>query len=895
MTAQAKTPKPTQKHLDVKKPRAKKPRVVKTAPPLPEVAPETSRIRGLRQWLYRHISLFTLLFGSTAVTIWTVLRTISNGVNFDVVGQVGVAQQWSDGLRGGVQLGSTNYVLKMPIYWLVNHISVLTPHARLFALALGFNLITFWLLFMLMHRLRKLFLVEDKLWLSLALIWLTTIAGNVFWMDYANSRNLEVVGGLYVLYLAMKLSRQWRRRTLVLLFVVAAIVFFADPLQWYVCGASIILYALGRLIRAHEKPDVRYSVSLIGVILAAVVGAKGLQMLLKHLLRVSFLPAPTTPNVLSNLGAVMHAVATSTLEIFDADFVHGTLGVNTGRQILDGVVAVGVLTLLIGLLMRMRLTRSYGIWLLVTGIGVNYLVYMAGGEALIPDTHRYLIMVPLLLIMMIAASGDRLQTARSRRRLGLGWAVLSVIAVVMLAGAVVINWPTRFSKDAHIRAMISFMDSQHFDYALAPRETGITTTYFSRDRLHVLPMGCATDHLMPTNLFYDSAAFEGVEHYPGEVPILLQSNAISFGNTVCTRTAIIEEFGIPQREVPIPGYGTALVYRHISLKPRHSPIDRRQVVALQSKPAAATLPTLGDCKTGAINVVIAHPDDDLLFMNPSLAKQMAVHCVRTVYVTAADDGRDSNYWMGRQRGIEAAYAEMANADNIWTDTTALIDKHTVLVGTLASRPSVSLVFLRLPDGNVHGEGFPSTGNVSLEKLSKGPASEELRTIDGQESYSYKELTQVITAVLLQDKPALIYTHTSGTALSQGDHSDHQAVGILTLRARILAQSTAQVDTFVGYPMNYLVRNLDEAESAQKRQIFNTYASHDGVICKDGESCSIELTYGRYLERMYVIVQRQAKVSRSQQSSDSYRKPGPKTSAAPSPLAEAHDVLQLFRL
>lgn len=55
------------------------------------------------------------------------------------------------------------------------------------------------------------------------------------------------------------------------------------------------------------------------------------------------------------------------------------------------------------------------------------------------------------------------------------------------------------------------------------------------------------------------------------------------------------------------------------------------------------------CPQGAVFNVVAHQDDDLLFLSPDLLHDVqANRCVRTVFVTAGDAGRDATYWGGRE-------------------------------------------------------------------------------------------------------------------------------------------------------------------------------------------------------------------------------------------------------
>src|SRR5579864_7383054 len=107
--------------------------------------------------------------------------------------------------------------------------------------------------------------------------------------------------------------------------------------------------------------------------------------------------------------------------------------------------------------------------------------------------------------------------------------------------------------------------------------------------------------------------------------------------------------------------------------------------------------------------MVAHADDDLLFLSPHLLHDIqAGRTVRTVFLTAGDSGADADYWRGREAGIKAAYAQMSGVADAWTQSDAGIAEHPIPIFTLTAYPSVSLAFMRLPDGNNDGSGHPST-------------------------------------------------------------------------------------------------------------------------------------------------------------------------------------------
>lgn len=67
--------------------------------------------------------------------------------------------------------------------------------------------------------------------------------------------------------------------------------------------------------------------------------------------------------------------------------------------------------------------------------------------------------------------------------------------------------------------------------------------------------------------------------------------------------------------------------------------------------------------TGSAMYVAAHQDDDLLFCSPDLVHDIdSERGVVTIFVTAGDAGLGRDYWRGREKGIEAAYAQMADVN-----------------------------------------------------------------------------------------------------------------------------------------------------------------------------------------------------------------------------------------
>jgi len=249
--------------------------------------------------------------------------------------------------------------------------------------------------------------------------------------------------------------------------------------------------------------------------------------------------------------------------------------------------------------------------------------------------------------------------------------------------------------------------------------------------------------------------------------------------------------------------------------------------------------------------IVAHADDDLLFLSPDLLHAIeASRNVRTVFLTAGDSGADANYWGHREAGVRAAYAQMSGVANAWTHTDAGIAGHPIPVFTLSEYPSVSLAFMRLPDGNVNGSGFPSTNYETLEKLWTGKIA-TIDAIDGSSSYSKATLTSTLTSLMSSFQPDQINTQDYLGTYGDGDHSDHHSVAYLVQAA---AQQYTIPHDFTGYEAysTFLFpANVTGADLTAKQNAFYVYGQDDILLCNNLSSCA-NTDYALWLQRQYTV-------------------------------------------
>jgi LmbE family N-acetylglucosaminyl deacetylase len=265
-------------------------------------------------------------------------------------------------------------------------------------------------------------------------------------------------------------------------------------------------------------------------------------------------------------------------------------------------------------------------------------------------------------------------------------------------------------------------------------------------------------------------------------------------------------------------------------------------VATGSSPGATA-----SCPVGASMQIVAHPDDDLLFQSPDLLHDVqAGKCVRTVFVTAGTRD-DTDLMLMREAGMKAAYANMAGVADSWTTADAGISGHPMPLSTLSGKPTVSLVFMRLP------EGFWGAGGTlrdeTLKNLWQGSIS-QIHAEDGTSAYTSMSLTTTLTALMTAFQPDTIRTQDYVGTFGDGDHDDHHAASYYARNAH-KAYTTSH--TFIGY-QDYETedepQNVSGADLTAKTNAFYTYLQFDEAPCGSPPNCGNN-EFSLWLKRQYV--------------------------------------------
>ena len=255
-------------------------------------------------------------------------------------------------------------------------------------------------------------------------------------------------------------------------------------------------------------------------------------------------------------------------------------------------------------------------------------------------------------------------------------------------------------------------------------------------------------------------------------------------------------------------------------------------------------------------VIVAHEDDDLLFMQPDLYERVTQHVPTTVvYITAGDAHLGVANADSRIEGVKAAYAVTSGVPDWhcgWIDLTGHAVEHCRLWGA-----NLSLVFVGYPDG------FPDGSTEgSLLHLWEGTARRAETVADIPASYSRDELIAAVTEIVAVTQPQTIHT-LEIAATHGGDHSDHMMVGTLAMLSALRAGSTAALLSYRGYNAADEAVNMPDDLYASASLLMRGYqacvTSCDGTCGVSPCSTLTNTGYEDYLHHRYAVAMRQAPV------------------------------------
>lgn len=498
----------------------------------------------------RKLTAITYVLGSMIVTIWTLFRFTERSIIFDTVGQQVLAHQWLQGYTGGSVIGQTNYLLKVLFVYIPFNVLHIPPMQGLIGYTIAFNVVTFCLTIFLLKKFWNLFSKTDSLSLQVAVLWFASICGSVFWIQFANSRNLEVAGGLAVAYLLLSYHKQPTPKKLILLTVFSAIVFFADVLQLYMVAIPVVIYIIGDEILG-KKRGWRHIGSIAASVIVAALMAKALLSMVMTVLSVRL----ATPALLDSvsLQSIVQA-AIQFLRLFMGGYELGKVFI-VSNIALTLVSVIGAVVLYLGQAKKV-------LWHIVTVsfliIIVNIGVYIVSRQATVEGSFRYLIMTAPFVVLLLVFTLDTMGAKASRIAQGL------IVGIVLLS-TIVVSVKTVFAlantKNPNTEQYAAIDFAKNYTFAFAGMDTALTGYFISNGKAVLLPLECIDGRLQKTNLFFDKAFFSTqLSKSQPLTPLILNNQSITNKPYTCSIDDIEKQFGNASELTQLSNGSTVLLY-----------------------------------------------------------------------------------------------------------------------------------------------------------------------------------------------------------------------------------------------------------------------------------------------------------------------------------------------
>lgn len=262
----------------------------------------------------------------------------------------------------------------------------------------------------------------------------------------------------------------------------------------------------------------------------------------------------------------------------------------------------------------------------------------------------------------------------------------------------------------------------------------------------------------------------------------------------------------------------------------------------------------------------AHEDDWQLFMSSKIIADLNANGkVVFITLTAGDAGNgDGSYspggpfYLSRENGsvysskFAADITNAATPSPAPTGTVVVVNSHNINKYVYGNTVNY---FLRLPDGGQDGDGFPITGNKSLQKLRLGSIT-SLSAVDNSATYtSWTDLKNTILQIINNERGAdpqiWIYTADLDNLVNPSDHSDH-------LHAAMAAQEVVNsllwvgIAVFVDYASSGMPANLSDYDHENAAAVFNL--SEWGITEKQYAS-NFDAGHKSWLPMDYFVVKR----------------------------------------
>lgn len=257
-----------------------------------------------------------------------------------------------------------------------------------------------------------------------------------------------------------------------------------------------------------------------------------------------------------------------------------------------------------------------------------------------------------------------------------------------------------------------------------------------------------------------------------------------------------------------------------------------------------------NCQGKSLVTVVGHMDDDLFFVDPGIstaARQGA--CVTTVFVIGGSSGAGFDYVPVRETASKAAYARMFGVASNWTTDTISVGDNKLMRVSLVGKPNVSLVFMRVPGGNVRGGDVPLANVFDNASMSLTSWSYTAQQSGATNTYTRANLIATVKGLIEGFGATQVFALNPDT-LPYIEHPDHIYSARLTREALRQVGQNLPVSYHETYPTAGRVANVSPTETQIKRDLLGAYMQNEGFDYQAAGIFGEYMYNGNWIARNY---------------------------------------------
>ncbi|RFC82354.1 PIG-L family deacetylase [Acinetobacter sichuanensis] len=253
-------------------------------------------------------------------------------------------------------------------------------------------------------------------------------------------------------------------------------------------------------------------------------------------------------------------------------------------------------------------------------------------------------------------------------------------------------------------------------------------------------------------------------------------------------------------------------------------------------PAPQIKPQVSPQKNQSVQFFIAaHPDDIQLFMAKN-AQFYIQHKNKNVFIltTAGDGGHEINlsryspfsktFWATRLLAYEKSIHYWNNNQNNIQEKTLEFNQH--LLPRRQFGENIVMYNFLLPDGNMQGNGFPTTNFQSLEKLYHGNIK-MISSIDQKNKYTKQDFIETLAQIIKYEageKEISFNIAEDNLYINQKDHSDHIMTSLLVQDVSQKLNNCMLTNKYTEYVNRAKPINMSSSEYDQHQKMWNVLNS-----------------------------------------------------------------------